>query len=40
MVPGDRVELSTSGSTIQRSNQLSYPGTLMPAKYVGGISEK
>ncbi len=26
MVPGGRVELPTSGSTIQRSNQLSYPG--------------
>ncbi len=26
MVPGDGFEPSASGSTIQRSNQLSYPG--------------
>ncbi len=31
MVPGDGFEPSTSGSTIQRSNQLSYPGKVVVA---------
>jgi hypothetical protein len=31
MVPGGSLELPTSGTTIQRSNQLSYPGTLLGA---------
>ena len=33
MVPGDGLEPSTSGSTIQRSNQLSYPGLGRMAAY-------
>lgn len=31
MVPGDGFEPSTSGSTIQRSDQLSYPGKVVVA---------
>ena len=37
MVPGDGFEPSTSGSTIQRSNQLSYPGNVTVAASVSHV---